>query len=312
MANASVLHIAYRPGTFKEVIGQAAAIKSLVGVLNRDGAHTFLFCGPSGVGKTTLARIAARYLHCEDQDINEIDGATHTGIDAMREVQLTSQYQPLGKSETRVMLVDECHQLSKAAWTSMLKATEEPPAHVYWIFCTTEPTKVPAAIKTRAHTITLKLVPDKELGALYDKVCMAEGIDLHGDVGDLVIKEARGSPRQMLVNLEACRDAVTKREAAELLRTALETDATIELCRYLSNGGTWGKGMVIMEKLRGENPEGVRIVVSNYFATAAMGAKSDREALHFLSILDAFSVPYTTQDQLAPLLLSVGRAVLGE
>jgi DNA polymerase III gamma/tau subunit len=308
----TVLHIAHRPKTFKEVIGQAAAVKSLVGVLNRDGAHTFLFCGPSGVGKTTLARIAARYLHCEDQDINEVNGATHTGIDAMRELQLTSQYQPFGKSETRVMLIDECHQLSKAAWTSMLKATEEPPQHVYWFFCTTEPTKVPVAIKTRSHVITLKLVPDKELGVLYDKVCAAESIDLPGDIGDMVIREAKGSPRQMLVNLEACRDATSKKEAAELLRTALESDATIELCRYLANGGTWGKGIVILEKLKGENPEGVRIIVSNYFAAAAMGAKSDREALHFLSILDAFSTPYTTQDQLAPLLLSVGRVVLGE
>lgn len=309
----TVLHTNYRPRAFKEVIGQAAAIKSLVGVLQRDGSHTYLLIGPSGVGKTTLARICANYLRCEPNDRIEVDAATHTGVDAMRELQLSARYQPLGKSETRVYIVDECHMLSKSAWTSVLKATEEPPAHVYWFFCTTDAAKVPQAIKTRSHTVNLKAIPDKELGSLYDKVCAAENIDLPGDVGDLIIKEAKGSPRQMLVNLEACREVKTKKEAAELLRTVMESDATLALCRYLADGkGSWGKGVAILDKLRDENPEGVRIVVSNYFSAAAMGAKSDREALHFLSILDAFAFPYVNQDQLAPLLLSVGRVVLGE
>jgi DNA polymerase-3 subunit gamma/tau len=308
----TVLHTAYRPRTFKGVLGQAATVKALVGVLERDGAHTFLLVGPSGVGKTTLARICANYLRCEPGDITEIDAATHTGIDAMREVPLTSRYQPLGKSETRVMIVDECQMLSKSAWTSILKATEEPPAHVYWFFCTTDSGKVPAAIKTRAQSFTLKLVSDPELKSLFDRVCREEKINLPGAVADLVIRQAKGSPRQMLVNLEKCRDATTKQEAAELLRAVLESDATIELCRYLAQGGSWGKGMAIMEKLRDENPEGVRIVVSNYFASAAMGAKSDDTAARFLHVLDAFCVPYATTDQLAPLLLSVGRVVLGE
>lgn len=305
------LHTKHRPRKFADVIGQDAVIKSLSGMLERDQSQAFLLIGPSGTGKTTLARIAALKLGCKASDMQEVDAASHTGVDAMRQVAQNLHFTPMGGSDTRVVIVDEAHMLSKSAWNSLLKVLEEPPAHVYWFLCTTEPGKVPRTVMTRCASFTLKLVPEKSLKDLLSRVCEKEGIKLVDGVDDLVVKEADGSPRQLLVNLAAVVTATDKREAAELLKAALESDATRELCQFLLNGGSWLRAMGIVNKLAEENPESVRIVVMNYMASVLKGAKSDKEAIHVLSVMDAFCHPYNSSERLAPLLLSVGRVLLG-
>lgn len=308
----TALHVRYRPKTLDEVVGQDVVVKALTKVIEQGDTQTFLFCGPSGCGKTTLARIVGHELGCQWKDLLEIDGATATGIDAMRVVQETLKYRPFGKSEVRMAIVDEAHMLSKSAWNSILKATEEPSPHVYWAFCTTEPGKVPPTIKTRAATFTLKSVPDKVLGKLFDEVCEAEKIELPGDIGDLIITEAKGSPRQMLVNLAVCRGITSIKEARTLLQSAQGSEVVLELCRFLAKGGSWQKAMSIVTKLEDENPEGVRIIIANYFGSVAKGARSDQSAAAALSILDCFSTSYNQSDGKAPLLLSIGRALLAE
>jgi DNA polymerase-3 subunit gamma/tau len=303
------LHTFYRPQKFEEVVGQAGAVKALQTACRKGGSQAFLFSGPAGTGKTTLARITARELGCRLADIMELDAATRTSIDDMRALQEVLQYVPLGKGERKAVLLDECHRLSKQAWDSMLKIVEEPPPHVIFLFCTTEPGKVPTTIKSRCSHIQLKPLADKELGALYDEVCEAEKIELAGDVGDVIIKEARGSARQMLVNLELCQEAKNKKEAAEILRSAIDSEPAIELCKFLMNGGSWQKAMAIVAKMDGENAESVRIVVMNYVGAALKGSKSDREACHFLSILEAFAVSYNASEQMSPLLMSIGRVI---
>lgn len=306
------LHVKYRPKSFKTVVGQDSVIKSLTKILERDGSHSFLFSGPSGTGKTTLARIAAKELGCSATDIIEIDGATNTGVDDMRDFQQVMQYLPLGGGGKKALILDECHMLSKQAWNSLLKITEEPPKHAYFFFCTTEPGKVINTIKTRCASFTLDLLSENELHKVLERVSKKEEIKLPIGVADVIVKEANGSPRQLLVNLEAARDATDKKEASQLLHSAVESDATIELCRFLVKGGTWMKAMAIVEKLKTENPESVRIVVSNYVASATKNSKSDKDACRFLSILEAFSQPYNSSDKIAPLLLSIGRVLFGE
>ena len=139
----------YRPQSWKQVIGQDAAIKSLRATLKAGGKHGFLFTGPSGVGKTTVARILAAAVGCEAHNLLEIDAATHTGIDAMRAVSEGVAYKAFGDSPVKVMIIDEAHSLSKAAWQSLLKVVEEPPEHAYWVFCTTEPGKIPPRSEER-------------------------------------------------------------------------------------------------------------------------------------------------------------------
>lgn len=305
------LHTKYRPGSWGEIVGQADLVKSLQRVLKEGRAHSFLFVGPSGVGKTTIARIAAKDVGCDLRSIHEIDAATFAGIDSMRQVTAELQTKSLvGDSPNRAIILDECHALSKAAWQSLLKSIEEPPKHVYWFLCTTEAGKVPPTVKTRCVPYVLKLVSDKELRRLVVEVGNEEGLKLPPDVLDMIVREAHGSARQVLINLELCIGVTDKRKAADILRTALEGDAVLELCRYVvKGGGSWAKAMKLVEALEEENPESVRIVVVNYLASAIKGAQSDKAAIGLLNILDAFATPYNSSERTAPLLQSIGRAL---
>lgn len=305
------LHRKYRPEYFDDVIGQDPVIKSLAASIKRRDVHAFLFGGPSGTGKTTLARIIAAEVGCEPNGIMEIDAATNSGVDAIKALQEPLQYRPFGKSDSRAVILDECHQLSTAAWNSLLKSIEEPNNFVYWMLCTTNLAKVPKTIKTRCASYTLKEVADIKLAKFCDKICKLEKINLASGVHDLLIKSAGGSPRQLLVNLSEVRDCTDRREAADLLKAVLDGDATLDLCRLLVQGGTWVKAMAIFEKLKDENPEGVRIIVCNYIASVIKGAKSDGAAGKALTILDAFSTEYNQSEKHAPLLLSIGRVLLG-
>lgn len=305
-----VLHTKYRPQVFDDVVGQEAVVRSMASVIDRGGSHAFLLCGPSGTGKTTLARIAANEAGCDTKQSIEVDAATNNGIEAMRGVQDALRYKPFGKLKGRSIIIDECHALSKPAWQSLLKSVEEPPEHVFWFFCTTEPAKVPATIKTRCTAYTLKAVKDTVLLQLVEDIAKLEKIKLNESVADLIVKEAMGSPRQALVNLELCRDIKDRKAAADVLRTALETDGVINFCRFVIDGkGSWPKAMAILADLSDENPESVRIVVCNYLAAALRNAKSDDQALRLLPMLDAFSTPYNAAEQMAPLYSSLGRVL---
>lgn len=304
------LHVKYRPRRFADVLGQEAIVASLQPLIKKGEQQAYLFTGPSGVGKTTLARICAGALGVAPEDVRETDAATFAGVDDMRAITSVLQYAALGGGG-RAMIIDECHSLSKKAWESLYKSVEEPPPHAYWFFCTTEASKVPTTIKTRCAAYTLKPVAERAMRQLFDKVDEAEHMELSDEVADLIIREAGGSPRQMLVNMAVCQGAGTRKDAATLLRSAIGSEGAIELCRFLmGTGRSWGKAMAIVGKLTSESPEGVRIVVSNYFAKVAMGAKSDKAAAYAAHVLECFDEPYNQSDGLAPLVLSLARALL--
>jgi DNA polymerase III gamma/tau subunit len=301
------LHTKYRPKRFQDVIGQDAIVASLAKIIEQRKSQAFLFSGPSGTGKTTLARIAARGLGCKNAaDIMEVDAATFASVEAMREITKVTHYMPLLGSEHRAIIIDEADALSRQAWQSLLKSVEEPPAHVTWFFCTTEAGKVPRTIKTRCTSFTLNSVSDNDLRQLLSRVVGAESIKLSDAIADLVIKEAHGSPRQLLVNLEICRTVTDHKVAATILKSAIDSDATIELCHFVINGGSWTKAMTILGKLSDQSPESVRIVVCNYIGAAIKSAKTDAEACRLLQILDAFATSYHQSDG-----LSIGRALFG-
>lgn len=302
----------YRPEDFDQVYGQEAMVRSLRKIIERKAAHAYLFYGDSGLGKTTLARIAARALDCY---VKEIPAAVVTGIENVREVLMDVHYSSLiGKQANKGIIFDECHRLSGNAWDSLLKVLEESPPHVYWFLCTTLLHKVPKTIQTRCQKFQLKPLDNDTLTDLIAAVCEAEGIDLPAEVRQLVVKEANGSPRLALSHLEACRDVRSRKEAAELVSAVIaDSEPILALCRLVANGNaTWGEAMKQVGKLNGESPEGVRIAIINYLGAALKGARNDKDACYFLSKMDAFSTSYGGTDAEAQLLRSLGQCLFAD
>ena len=183
-----VLARKYRPHTFSEMVGQTHTVKTLINALDSNNLHHgFLFTGTRGVGKTTIARIFAKSINCESGvsskpcdkcatcieidkgqsiDLIELDAASHTGVDNMRDILENAQYMPT-KNRYKVYLIDEVHMLSKSSFNALLKTLEEPPEHIKFLLATTDPQKVPMTVLSRCLQFTLqKLTHEEILGQL--------------------------------------------------------------------------------------------------------------------------------------------------
>lgn len=297
------LYTKYRPKTFKEVVGHAEIVRSLKSAIEKRTNQTFLLMGPSGTGKTTLARIAATVL---EATVQEIDAATFTGIDAMREITKTLNYRPLN-SENKVIIINECQGLSKQAWDSLLMALEEPPAWMTWFLTTTDPAKVPAAVRTRCTTYELRPLPASDLIELLESIAEKEDImgdEMGGQILRLCAKEAQGSPRQAIVNLDALKEAKTREEASKLLLGVIDITEAHELAAALIKGIDWAKAKDMLETLKEQNPESVRHVVRAYVTKVLLNSNKPSQS-HF-AVLEAFSKPFPSGEQMSPLVLAIG------
>lgn len=306
------LHTKYRPATLEEVRGQGAVVKSIKEVLAKGASHSFLLTGPSGCGKTTVARIIARMVGCGKHNLVEVDAATNTGIDAMRAVSENLIFAPLASKAggARVVILDEAHMLSKAAWNSLLKAIEEPPTHVYWALCTTEAAKVPETIRNRCTVYDLRPVSSDDIYAVLQEVCKAEGFTTSEEVLDLIATKAQGSLRRALTTLAQCSGCTDRKEAAGLMRAASEEGEVIDLCRALIKGRlTWAQVTGLVAPIADQNGEGIRLTIVAYFTKVLLGTKGDEQAARLLNVLDAFREPYPSGAGVAPVLLSLGRVV---
>ncbi len=305
------LHLKYRPQRWKEVVGQDAIVSSLRDQLEAKARqHAYVLAGPSGTGKTTLARIACDYLKINATNLIEVDAASNTGIDDMRRVMEPLRYKGMGDSPNRAIIIDEAHRLSKQAWDSLLKSVEEPPEHVYWFFCTTDVGKIPAAITTRCASYSLRTVGYDDLIELLEYVREKEDLPTTDRVLQLICQSCNGSPRQALVMLAQAHQASDEEEAARLFETALENKEVIDLARLLVQGQlSWDKMTATLKAMPEMNAESIRIVIVAYLTTCLMGKQTDKGATRLLDMLDAFSQPYPQTDKMAPLLLSFGRII---
>jgi len=212
-----------RPQRFEEVVGQTHVTRTLQAAIRAGRvAHAFLFTGPRGVGKTTTARLLAKALNCDQGptpepcgrcsncrevaegnafDVLEIDGASHTQVDKMRDLMETVAHRPL-KSRFKIYIIDEVHMLSQHSFNALLKTLEEPPPHVKFIFATTDPHKVLATVVSRCQRYDLRRIGLGELRAHLRKTVDAEGIPIGDEALALIAREAEGSLRDAQSLLE--------------------------------------------------------------------------------------------------------------
>lgn len=301
----------YRPTTWDEVVGHDAQINALMNAIEKNASQCYLFTGGSGLGKTTLARIAAAAVGCKSEDLIQVDAATKTGIAEMREVQEELTYRPVGEGAVKAIIVDEVHALSKPAVQSLLKVTEEPPEWAYWFLCTTEPTRVLPTLRTRCVQIYLKPLPTRTLITLLVLINKKEKMNVHTDIIALCAQEAGGSARQSIENLILCAAAESTDEARELLHSVEAPAEAFQLAQLLARNARWSEVQKLLGSLpEGVNPESVRHVVRAYVTKVILNAKSNDQVGFALEILDAFSTPFHSADGISPLVMACGKVLV--
>ncbi len=196
------LYRKYRPQTFSDVVGQAQAVTLLESTIKQKKiSHAYLFCGGRGTGKTTVARIFARDIGCNPEDIIEIDAASNRGIDEIRELRDAVRTSPFS-SPYKVYIVDEAHMLTKEAANALLKTLEEPPSHVVFILATTDPEKLPTTIVSRCQKVVFHSPDLSTLATRLVYVAQEEGKTLGEDSALLIARHGKGSYRDALGVLE--------------------------------------------------------------------------------------------------------------
>jgi len=260
----TALYRKYRPQTFDEVVGQEAVVRTLRNAITGGQVRqAYLFAGPRGTGKTSLARILAKGLNCAhgptaepdgtcnacvaiaagtSLDVIEMDAASQRGIDDIREIRDRVVLQPV-EGRYKVYILDEAHQLTDAAWNALLKLIEEPPPHLVFVFCTTDLSKVLPTVRSRCQTFVFQRPRLQELLKVLRRVADAEGIDAPDPALALIARGARGAYRDAVSTLDqlvsATEGKVTVQAVLQLLGT-VEEEALFRLCDLVVDRDTAG------------------------------------------------------------------------
>jgi len=268
-----VLARKWRPQSFAELLAQDHVVRTLRNALSSGKiAHAYLFSGPRGVGKTTTARLLAKALNCEKGptpdpcnlcgpcreisegtsiDVLEIDGASHTGVDHVRELRESARYMP-SRSRYKVYIIDEVHMLSISAFNALLKILEEPPPHVIFIFATTEPHKVPLTVLSRCQRFDFRRIPSQVIFQQLKRIAEAEDVRAEEEALRVIARSAEGSMR----------------DAQSLLDQAISYsggEIRLQDVRELLGGAEGAMVQQVLEEVAKGNPKGALSAFSELF-----------------------------------------------
>src|SRR3982751_3750363 len=260
----AALYRKYRPQDFDEVVGQEPVVRTLKNAITSDQIRqAYLFAGPRGTGKTSMARILAKSLNCAQGptttpdgtchaclgiaagtslDVIEMDAASQRGIDDIREIRDRALLQPV-EGRYKVYILDEAHQLTDAAWNALLKLIEEPPPHLVFVFCTTDLSKVLPTVRSRCQTFVFQRPRLQDLVTVLTRVAEGEQIDAPPQALSLVARAARGSFRDATSTLDqlaaATEKQITVQSVLQLLGT-VEEEALFRICDLIVDRDTAG------------------------------------------------------------------------
>lgn len=253
------LYRKYRPSDFSDVVGQKVIIKTLTNsILNNKISHAYLFSGPRGTGKTSVAKIVAKIINCQNlknitpcnecvcctqtnlkqnTDIIEIDAASNNGVEEIRELRNKVTLVP-SYGKYKVYIIDEVHMLTTSAFNALLKTLEEPPAHIIFILATTEPHKIPQTILSRCQRYDFKKISDKDIKDRLNYVCKKENISIEESSLDLISKFSDGGMRDALSILDQLSsytlDTITDSDVHDIYGTIVDSEIR-EFINLISN-----------------------------------------------------------------------------
>lgn len=254
----TVLARRYRSQDFDSVVGQEAVARTLRNAIETDRvAHAYLFCGTRGVGKTSMARIFAKALNGgtaeidslimqgKDTDTIEIDAASNTGVDDVRELIANSAYRPL-RGKLKIYIIDEVHMLSNSAFNALLKTMEEPPEHVKFILCTTDAHKVPATISSRCQRFDFRAIPTNLIADHLREVVKREGLSAEPELIHAVARAGNGSMRDALSLMDRLMASDAKKLTVKLLEELLGLPDRVLIGRLLDQAADADAGAALV------------------------------------------------------------------
>lgn len=288
------LYLKYRPTTLKGLVGQTKSVQMLEQLVKDNKVpHALLFSGPSGIGKTSVARILKSILKCSDRDYYEINASSSRGIDTIRDIDEKMNLSPWGGPCT-IYVLDECHQLTKRkggdAQSALLKMLEDTPRHVYFFLATTHPGDLLPTILTRCTKIKFNSISDKALEGLVLDVCKKEKIKLEEEVVDKLVATAGGSARECLVLLHQIVGIEGVEDQLDCIQSSDTQAQAIALARALMNTRVkWPEVAKILKSLEDE-PETIRQMVLSYANSVLIGGKGNLDRAYL--VIQAFRDNY--------------------